>query len=80
MRRFVMTDTALGLIARWIVDAMTSPTLPDERQAVGRLRFESAARLPPDERDELLRLLDPDSVTPPDSAGPVRQEGLSRWH
>ena len=73
-----MSDTAVGLIARWYLDGITNPTLPSELAAVGRLRLGMAARLPPDERAELLRLLDPDS--PPTSVDLGRQEGFSRWH
>jgi len=72
---------AVYLLARWVLDGLASETLPSERQAVGRLRLGMAARLPPAERDELLRLLDGDDPTTPDSADrwPAGKESPP-WH
>lgn len=75
-----MTDTAAGLLARWILDGLLHPTTPEELAAVGRLRLDMALRLPADERTELLRLLDSD-VTPTDVAPTtIGKEGINRWH
>jgi hypothetical protein len=70
---------ALDLIARWRLDELTAPTLPDELDAVARLRFAQAARLPPAERDHLIRLLN--APEPPiEAGGQDRRKGPPRWH
>ena len=72
---------ATYLLARWVCDARIHPTLPNERGAVGRLRFESAARLPAVERSALFRLLDGDDHLTPTSAGwPAPRKDSLQWH
>lgn len=68
--------TAVGLLALWVVAATVSPPRPDELDAVARLHFEQAARLPERERLELFRILD---SKPKSSGGQDRQEGPDQW-
>jgi hypothetical protein len=64
----------MALLARWVLDEATAPTRRDEADAVARLRFAQATRLPPHERGALLKLLQE-----PAHGGRDRQEGPIPW-
>lgn len=65
--------TAIGLIARWIVNALAFPAQPGDLEAIAAARLDQALRLPIEEREALGRLLAPKPVT-------HHQKGSTPWH
>lgn len=65
----------VALIARWVIDEAMAPTRGDESHAVASLRLTQVVRLPPDEREALMKLL----LQEPADGGDDRRKGQRSW-